>query len=183
MKKKNDSNKELYSIYALICAPLVSILLILISKIVIKFNVLVGIFMKDISIIIGLLIPIILVFDDFKPYISSNKKKRKKSKISFKSIIILLIFGGFIIYFSLDLVDLIKDCFQGTKEVYIEDYKTRYNRVRKGVGYVFVSGYDKEGNKYKLDSYKFISEYEDMGLKIKYYENLSVIESFEYVEK
>ena len=96
---------------------------------------------------------------------------------------ILLIFGAFIVYFSLDLVDVIKDCFQGTKEIYIEEYKIREIRVRKGPDYDVVIWYDKDGNKNELDSYEFISDYDDMGLKIKYYENIGVIESFEYVEK
>ena len=48
-----------------------------------------------------------------------------KLEISFVSIITILIFGLIIIYFSLDLIDVIKDCFQGTKEIYIEEYKIR----------------------------------------------------------
>ena len=100
------------------------------------------------------------------------------------SILTILILGLFVLYSSLDLLDAIKDSFQGTKTIYIEEYQIEESRGgKRGPSFDIVIWYDNDGNKNELDSYEFISDYDDMGLKIKYYENLGIIESFEYVEK
>lgn len=187
MKKKKKSNpkKELYIFFCgLIFIPMFSFLFVIISNIVIEFNVLIGAFLRSISFIVIFLFPLIICLGCINSNIKESNKKNKKLKISFVSIITILIFGLIIIYFSLDLIDVIKDCFQGTKTIYIEEYQIEESRGgRRGPRFDIVIWYDNDGNKNELKSYEFMNNYEDMGLKIKYYENLGVIKSFEYLEK
>ena len=160
---------------------LLPILMYILSDILLNnYNVLLGIIFGDISVIIMFLYSLIFMYCFLIPYIKKRKHFIYKLFTFFYGLISVFV----LIYFSINFVYAIVDSFQGTKELYLVKYETKDIRGRRlNPSYDVVTGYDKEGNKYKLDSYKFISEYEDMGLKIKYYENIGVIESFEYLEK
>ena len=187
MKKKKKSNpkKELYIfLCGLLFIPMLSFLFIQISKIVLEFNVLIGAFLRSISFVVMFLFPLIICLGCINSDIKESKKKNKKLEISFGSILTILIFGLIVLYSSLDLLDVIKDSFQGTKTIYIEEYQIEESRGgKRGPSFDIVIWYDNDGNKNELKSYELMNNYDDMGLKIKYYENLGVIESFEYLEK
>ena len=160
---------------------LLPILMYILSDILLNnYNVLLGIIIGDISVIIMFLYSLIFMCCFLIPYIKKRKHFIYKLFTFFYGLISVFV----LIYFSINFVYAIVDSFQGTKELYLVKYETKYVRGRRlNPSYDKVIGYDKEGNEYKLNSYESISDFENYGLKIKYYENIGVIESFVYIEK
>lgn len=157
------------------------ILMYIVSNILLNnYNVLLGIIIGDISVIIMFIYSLIFMYCFSIPYIKERKHFIYILFTFFQGLISVFM----LIYFSINFVYAIVDSFQGTKELYLVKYETKYVRGRRlNPSYDKVIGYDKEGNKYKLKSYEIINDFGNDGIKIKYYKNIGVIESFEYVEK
>ena len=128
---------------------LLPILMYILSDILLNnYNVLLGIIIGDISVIIMFLYSLIFMYCFLIPYINKRKHFIYKLFTFFYGLISVFV----LIYFSINFVYAIVDSFQGTKELYLVEYETKYVRGRRlNPSYDVVTGYDKEGNKYKLD--------------------------------
>ena len=97
--------------------------------------------------------------------------------------IICLLILGFLVVSSIKLlINCIKDFFIGKQEIIIKSYNISYKQNRKSPNYYILEGTDINNNKIELESRIKIVDNKNE-IKIKYYENIKMIESFEYLEK
>lgn len=197
-KKANEKKLNIFEIFNVIIFLIIlfwipfSYVGIVIANIVIDYNLLVGYLMRTIcKIFISL--PIFELFFRCLFEIKSKKlkiPKNKTKKNSFSDYVIVLFLGLVLFYDFLDLIDIVKDWSQGTKEIYLDNYEIKY-RNRKGLSLdcYIVTYYDENGKEHELKTTQYMSlydyeeKYKNSVLKIKYYENIGMFEEYEYIEK
>ena len=174
-KKTKKYEKGMRKLYFLIFFPIFWLLFYIICNyIVVEFYLLLGVMLTNISIVI---FSVFLLFLFGKDFLLTIKEKKVK-----EALIRSFWIGFFLLFFvvsSLEVIDGIKDCFVGPKEVFIGNYTVTRIKVRKSPTKYKVVGYDNDGNKYVLESRKIISKYENK-MSVIYYENIKMIKSFKY---
>ena len=183
-KKKSNPKNELYMMLSnLIFIPMVMFVIVIIGNIIVDFNLLLGLIIRYFAYFLMFLFPTIEIVYLFISNVKESKRKNKKVENLYTFIIILLIFGVFMLNSLVFIIKVNLDYFKGAREVEIINYKIIEHSERKlNPGFDSFIGYDKDGNEYKLESNEYISLYDDKIIKIKYYENIKMIESFEYIK-
>ena len=199
-KKRNEyklsNSKEGFGIYILlgiiILLP-ISLVGNEISDLIIDYNLLVGYIIGTVFQIISIL-PIFALLLYFSIVEIKSKKqktiKNKERKTSWLIYIIVIIIGVLLFSIFKNLISGIKDSFQGTKVMYLYNYEIKKgSKKRLSLDRYFVIYFDENGEKNELSTtqymglYDYDNKYKNSILKIKYYENIKMIESFEYLGK
>lgn len=200
MKKSHKSNKVsktklvlIIGLFIMICLFPIFGIFMTISNILIDYNLLLGYLLRNIIIFLFLLTYFILFLLCCVKEIKLKKVNNTKNILNNGSLYIYLItifFGVSLFYEVLELIDIVKDWSYGTKEIYLDNYEIKRRSGRRlALDFYIVTYYDEDGKKHELRTtqsmglYEYEIEYENSGLRIKYYENLGMFEEYEYIEK
>ena len=131
--------------------------------------------------ILLLIIPVIAIFYISKTFYSVIFDNTFSGDMILLSILLLMLIV-LIVFLIIPLIKCIKDIFIGKQEIVLTHYTIKCEQYRRDWNYYIIKGTDKNNKKIELKSMRKVVK-NDSEIKIKYYENIKMIESFEYLEK
>lgn len=169
-------SKEVKKILFIILFPIGCLLFNIFSNLSMHYNALIGCILFRLSLISFILFILILCL-----WGSSLNIKKISIKEFLGKLFLIAVFIFILCFSNINIIDPIKDCFLQPKTVLLKEYNIDVNHQRRSRNPIvcIVTGYDANGNKYKLESSNYIYEKEGK-IKITYYKNIKMIKSVEY---